>query len=80
MKINQNSVEIDATTVKLDGKKQLVYNVIIGMQDTPLINLDQLRELRRLCDVYIKLGESVAPQMSEATSRYPEPEDTAADE
>ena len=59
MKQTQNHVEIDAVTVKLDGKRQVMFNVVVGMQDTPLISLEALRELRRLADNYIRLAEAL---------------------
>lgn len=77
MTTKKTSVEIDAATVRIDGKKQLMYNVAIGNQDSPYISLDELRELRRLCDVYIKLGEAVDPRMEDANSRFPESDDSA---
>lgn len=73
----KTSVEIDAATVRIDGKKQLMFNIAIGNQDSPYIGLDELRELRRLCDVYIKLGEAVDSQMADANSRFPESDDSA---
>jgi hypothetical protein len=33
------------------------YQVIINQQETPAISLDGLRELRRLCDCFIRFGE-----------------------
>ena len=34
-----------------------MFLVVINQQDTPAISLDGLRELRRLCDCMIHLGE-----------------------
>ena len=50
-------IQIDtASMVTNDG---LVYNfqVVINQQGTPAISLEGLKELRRLCDCMILLGE-----------------------
>ena len=50
---------IQIETASITGNDGLTYRfqVVINRQDTPAISLDGLRELRRLCDCMILLGE-----------------------
>lgn len=50
---------IQIETASMAGNDGLVYmfQVVINQQDTPAISIDGLRELRRLCDCMIHLGE-----------------------
>lgn len=50
---------IQIETASMAGNDGLVYmfQVVINRQDTPAISLDGLKELRRLCDCMILLGE-----------------------
>ena len=50
---------IQIETASMAGNDGLTYRfqVVINQQDTPAISLDGLRELRRLCDCMIHLGE-----------------------
>lgn len=50
---------IQIETVSMAGNEGLEYQyqVVINLQVTPAISLDGLRELRRLCDCFIRFGE-----------------------
>ena len=56
--MNQQEL-IQIETASMAGNDGLVYmlQVVINQQDTPAISLDGLKELRRLCDCMILLGE-----------------------
>lgn len=56
----QEFIQIDSTAITAPTGLTYVYEVVINQQSTPVISLDGLRELRRLCDCYIALGESIA--------------------
>ena len=58
---------IQIETASMAGNDGLIYRyqVVINQQDTPAISLDGLRELRRLCDAFIQLGETVGPGRTE---------------
>ncbi len=53
---------IQIETASMAGNDGLVYmfQVVINQQDTPAISLDGLKELRRLCDCFIRFGADVA--------------------
>lgn len=50
-------VQIDTASMPTSEGLEYMYMVVINKQMTPPISLDALRELRRLCDCMIHLGE-----------------------
>lgn len=50
-------VQIDTVSMAGNDGLEYRYQVIINQQETPAITLDGLRELRRLCDCFIRFGE-----------------------
>ena len=52
-------IQIETASVEDNGGLVYKYQVIINRQDTPAISLDGLKELRRLCDCFIRFGEEV---------------------
>ena len=50
-------VQIDTVSMSGNDGLEYRYQVIINQQETPAISLDGLRELRRLCDCFIRFGE-----------------------
>ena len=50
-------VQIETASMVTGDGLDIMYQVVINQQDTPAISLDALRELRRLCDCMIHLGE-----------------------
>jgi len=66
--MTQNNELIQIETASMAGNDGLVYmyQVVINQQDTPAISLDGLRELRRLCDAFIRFGEDVGTKRQPA--------------
>ena len=50
-------VQIDTVSMAGNDGLEYRYQVIINQQETPAITLDGLRELRQLCDCFIRFGE-----------------------
>lgn len=53
----QEIVQIDTASIIGNNGLEYMYLVVINQQETPAISLDGIRELRRLCDCMISLGE-----------------------
>lgn len=53
-------IQIETASMATNEGLTYMYQVVINQQDTPAISLDGLRELRRLCDCFIRFGEDVA--------------------
>lgn len=50
-------IQIETASMATNKGLEYMFQVVINQQDTPAISLDGLRELRRLCDCMIHLGE-----------------------
>jgi hypothetical protein len=50
-------VQIETASMAGNEGLEYQYQVVINQQETPAISLDGLRELRRLCDCFIRFGE-----------------------
>ena len=50
-------IQIETASMATNNGLDYMFQVVINQQDTPAISLDGLRELRRLCDCFIHLGE-----------------------
>lgn len=57
MSASQELIQIDTASMVTNDGLTYMFQVVINQQDTPAISLDGLRELRRLCDCMILLGE-----------------------
>ena len=57
MSASQELIQIDTASMATNNGLEYMFQVVINQQDTPAISLDGLRELRRLCDCMIHLGE-----------------------
>ena len=57
MRNPQELIQIDTASMATSEGLEYMFQVVINLQDTPAISLDGLRELRRLCDCMIHLGE-----------------------
>lgn len=53
----QELIQIETASMATNNGLDYMFQVVINQQDTPAISLDGLRELRRLCDCFIHLGE-----------------------
>ena len=53
----QELIQIETASMVTNDGLDYMFQVVINRQDTPAISLDALRELRRLCDCMIHLGE-----------------------
>ncbi len=53
----QEFIQIETASMATSEGLEYMFQVVINQQDTPAISLDGLRELRRLCDCMIHLGE-----------------------
>ena len=53
----QELIQIETASMATSEGLEYQFQVVINQQDTPAISLDGLRELRRLCDCMIHLGE-----------------------
>ena len=53
----QELIQIETASMATSEGLEYKFQVVINQQDTPAISLDGLRELRRLCDCMIHLGE-----------------------
>lgn len=53
----QELIQIETASMTTNEGLEYMFQVVINQQDTPTISLDGLRELRRLCDCMIHLGE-----------------------
>ena len=53
----QELILIETASMATNNGLDYMFQVVINQQDTPAISLDGLRELRRLCDCFIHLGE-----------------------
>lgn len=53
----QELIQIETASMATNKGLEYMFQVVINQQDTPAISLDGLRELRRLCDCFIHLGE-----------------------
>ncbi len=54
---NIELIQIETASIKGKDSLEYEYQVIINLQETPAISLDGLRELRSLCDCFIRFGE-----------------------
>lgn len=52
-------VQIETASIITNEGLEYKFQVVINQQETPAISLDGLRELRRLCDAFIRLGEEL---------------------
>lgn len=58
--MNKNElVRIETSSIVTNDGLDYMYLLIINNQSTPVISLDGLRRLRRLCDHFIALGEGI---------------------
>lgn len=53
----QELIQIETASMATSEGLEYQFQVVINQQGTPAISLDGLRELRRLCDCMIHLGE-----------------------
>jgi hypothetical protein len=53
----QELIQIETASMATNEGLEYMFQVVINQQDTPAISLNGLRELRRLCDCMILLGE-----------------------
>ena len=53
----QELIQIETASMATNEGLEYMFQVVINQQDTPAISPDGLRELRRLCDCMILLGE-----------------------
>ena len=53
----QELIQIETASMATNNGLEYMFQVVINQQDTPAISLNGLRELRRLCDCMILLGE-----------------------
>lgn len=53
----QELIQIETASMATNEGLEYMFQVVINQQDTPAISLNGLRELRRLCDCMIHLGE-----------------------
>ncbi len=53
----QELIQIETASMATNDGLEYMFQVVINQQDTPAISLDGLKELRRLCDCMILLGE-----------------------
>lgn len=52
-------VQVETASIGTSKGIEYKFQVVINQQETPAISLDGLRELRRLCDAFIRLGEEL---------------------
>ena len=57
METQQELIQIETASMATGEGLAYMFQVVINKQDNPAISLDGLRELRRLCDCMIHLGE-----------------------
>ena len=57
---NIELIQVETASMATNEGLAYMYQVVINQQMTPPISLDGLRELRRLCDCFIRFGEDVA--------------------
>ena len=67
MKQNLELVQIDTVSMVSNEGLIYMYQVVINQQLTPAISLDGLRELRQLCDRFIRFGEDVGTRTPDGT-------------
>lgn len=72
----QELIQIETASMATNNGLDYMFQVVINQQDTPAISLDGLRELRRLCDCFIHLGEEnektkALPHISRPTKDAP---------
>lgn len=72
----QELIQIETASMATNEGLVYMFQVVINQQDTPAISLDGLRELRRLCDCMIHLGEEnektkALPHISRPTKDAP---------
>jgi hypothetical protein len=72
----QELIQIETASMATNNGLEYMFQVVINQQDTPAISLDGLRELRRLCDCFIHLGEEnektkALPHISRPTKDAP---------
>ena len=72
----QELIQIETASMATNNGLDYMFPVVINQQDTPAISLDGLRELRRLCDCFIHLGEEnektkALPHISRPTKDAP---------
>ena len=72
----QELIQIETASMATNNGLDYMFQVVINQQDTPAISLDGLRELRRLCDCMILLGEEnektkALPHISRPTKDAP---------
>ena len=72
----QELIQIETASMATNEGLVYMFQVVINQQDTPAISLDGLRELRRLCDCFIHLGEEnektkALPHISRPTKDAP---------
>ena len=50
-------IQIETASMATNEGLTYMFQIVINRQDTPPVSLDALRELRRICDCMIHLGE-----------------------
>jgi len=53
----QELIQIETASIFSNSGITYMFQVVINQQETPAVSLEGLRELRRLCDCMINLGE-----------------------
>lgn len=59
MEQNHEIIQIDTVSMATSEGLTYMYQVVINQQMTPAVSIDGLRELRRLCDCFIRFGKDV---------------------
>ena len=54
---NTELIQIDTASMAGNEGLEYKYQIVINEQAVPIISLEGLRELRRLCDHFIRFGE-----------------------
>ena len=57
---NVEIIQVETASMVSNEGLTYMYQVIVNKQMTPAISLEGLRELRRLCDCFIRFGEDVS--------------------
>lgn len=53
----QEIIQIETASIVSNDGLTYMFQVVINQQETPAVSLNGIRELRRLCDCMILLGE-----------------------
>jgi len=52
-------VRIDTSSIVTNDGLDYMYEIVVNNQASPVISLDGLRQLRKLCDHFIAFGEGI---------------------